>query len=222
MIPRQATLRASGFKHLVLAFVALVLVAACGGGQSADTTPPPPALALQPGSATLGAGTTQKFAASGGQPPYNYSVATGGGSVDSTGLFTAPSSAGAATVKVTDAAGVSLTASVTINAALAMNVRSITLTASSGQTFQFAAVGGSGGGYQYTLVSGSGTISAAGVYSAGNAVGRDTVQARDAQGTTATSDVELLRVRTNGRSTRLPAVGRLSTSPVHSRRPILT
>jgi hypothetical protein len=192
--------------RLISTSIVSTLIVACGGGPG-NTPPPGPPLALQPASATLGAGTTQKFAASGGQQPYSYSVLSGNGAVDSTGLFTAPASAGAATVRVMDAAGASATASVTINAALAMNAGSVTMTASSGQSFQFSGVGGSGSGYQYTLVSGSGTVSAGGLYSVGNSAGRTTVQVRDSQGTTATSTVEVLRIRTNGLVNSMAANG---------------
>jgi hypothetical protein len=200
MLPLRSIARLPRIAWLISTSIVSTLIVACGGGGGGpgNTPPPSPPLTLQPTSATLGAGTTQKFAASGGQQPYSYSVLSGNGTVDSTGLFTAPASAGAATVRVMDAAGASATASVTINGALAMNAGSITMTASSGQSFQFSGVGGSGSGYQYTLVSGSGTISAGGLYSVGNSAGRNTVQVRDSQGTTATSTVEVLRIRTNG------------------------
>jgi hypothetical protein len=178
--------------------IAAALVAACGGGSGGSAPPMPSPLALQPGSVTLGAGTTETFAASGGQLPYGYSIVSGPGAIDSaSGVFTAPTAAGSATVKVTDASGESATASVTINGALAVVPASITMTASSAETLQFAGSGG-GGGYQYSVVSGTGTVDASGAYTAGTVSGRDTVQVRDAQGTVATATVQLVRLRTNG------------------------
>lgn len=192
---------------LISTSIVSTLIAACGGGGSGSSTPPPSPLTLQPTSATIGAGTTQKFTASGGQGPYSYSVANGSGTIDSSGLFTGPSSAGTATVRVTDAAGSSSTASVTTNATLAMNAASITMTASSSQTFQFSGMGGAGAGYQYTLVSGTGSVTADGLYTVGNTPGKDTVQVRDAQGTTASGTVQVVRVRTNGVVNSMAASG---------------
>ena len=184
---------------LVSTSIVATLLAACGGGGSGSpATPPASPLTLQPASATIGAQTTQKFAASGGRQPYSYTVMSGTGTVDSSGLFSAPASAGNATIRVMDADGASSTASVTINAALAMNAASITMTASSGHSFQFSGTGGAGSGYQYTLVSGTGAITADGLYTVGNSPSQDTVQVRDLQGTTASSTVQTLRVRTNG------------------------
>lgn len=199
-LPRVAT--------LVSTCLLSIQIAACGGGGSGGSPPPPNSpLILQPASVTIGATTTQKFAGGGGQIPYSYSVALGGGTIDSSGLFTAPTAPGTTTVKVTDAAGATSTASVTINAPLAMNAASITLTASSSQTFQFSGVGGAGSGYQYTLASGAGSITPDGRYTVGNTPGKETVQVRDAQGTTASSTVEVLRVRTNGVVNSMAASG---------------
>ena len=193
---------------LISTLILSTLIAGCGGGGSGNSAPAPNSpLVLQPTSATIGAGTTQKFAATGGQQPYTYSVISGTGTIDPSGLFTAPASAGTATVRVTDAAGASSTASVTTNASLAMNAPSITMTASSGQSFQFSGTGGAAAGYQYSLVAGSGTITANGLYTVGNTPGKETVQVRDAQGTTASSTIQVLRVRTNGVVNSMAASG---------------
>ena len=150
MSPSRSIARLSRIAVIVLTSILPTLIAACGGGGggsggSGSWVPPPATpLSLQPTSAVLGVGTTQKFAASGGQAPYSYSVSTGTGTVDSSGVFTAPASPGTATVRVVDAAGASSTASVTTNASLAMNAASITMTASSGQSFQFSGMGGAG------------------------------------------------------------------------------
>src|SRR6201996_4677068 len=132
-----------------LTLVATLWIAACGGGGSGGASTAPPTgspLTLSPVTTTVGAGTSETFVASGGQPPYSYSVASGTGAIDSTsGVFTAPSAAGSATLKVTDAGGQNATAAVTINAAFAIVPATITMTASSAKTFQFSGAGGTGG-----------------------------------------------------------------------------
>jgi hypothetical protein len=56
-------------------------------------------------SASLGAGTTLALTAAGGETPYAFSIASGAGSVDGSGVFTAPATAGTTVVEVTDKNG---------------------------------------------------------------------------------------------------------------------
>ena len=65
-------------------------------------------ISVSPNPATLGVGATQHFAASGfdqfgvllsSQPAFTWLMASGGGTVDNTGLYTAPPSAGSASVR---------------------------------------------------------------------------------------------------------------------------
>ncbi len=65
-----------------------------------------PALKLRPGAKTLAVTNTFAFTTLGGNDPLTFSVASGGGTIgSSTGIYTAPASAGSATVLVTDADG---------------------------------------------------------------------------------------------------------------------
>jgi hypothetical protein len=156
------------------------------------------AVGFAPGATTADGGLTLALSGTGGQGPYTYSVVSGAGAVNaSTGLFTAPATAGSTVVLVTDANGG--TSHITINnyAALGITPPSITVTAGAGQTTQFSGTGGSGG-YTYTLVSGPGTLIPAGVYTAVNTSGTATVQITDSLGTNAVATVRSLRIRVNG------------------------
>lgn len=72
------------------------------------------ALTLTPSSATLTAssGQTLLFSAAGGGGPYQFSVASGSGTIDSNGLYTAGNTAGSDVVQVTDTTGGSVSVSV--------------------------------------------------------------------------------------------------------------
>jgi hypothetical protein len=146
------------------------------------------ALTLSPTSKTLAAGGTQTFAASGGVTPYTYSRSAGTGTVDSsTGVYTAPGASGTATVLVTDALGNTASASVTVNAALAISPSSRTVAVNNTITF-----GASGGvsTYAYSILSGSGTIdSSTGVYTAPPSAGTDVVRVSDSIGNTSDATV---------------------------------
>jgi amino acid permease len=63
-------------------------------------------LAISPISATLLINTKCVFTATGGNPPYIFSVAVGGGSIDSSlGIYTAPAVPGDAIIQVRDSEG---------------------------------------------------------------------------------------------------------------------
>jgi hypothetical protein len=179
----------------------VIVLSACGGGSNSNSPPPPPPpdpLSLSPTSATVDAGMTQKFAASGGVPPYTFSITAGQGTVDASGgTFTASSSSGTATIKVADSSGSSKTAQVTVDPMLTLTPGSATVTAGSGRSVQFVAGGGSGG-YKFSVVSGSGTIDANGLYTAGNSAGTAIVQVTDSVGGITPAPILVVRLRTNG------------------------
>ena len=167
-----------------------------GTAQSSVTVNSGPSIAPSP--ATLAVGTSLTFAARGGTPPYTLKLASGGGSFDpATGVYTAPGAPGTATITLTDSLSVAAQVTITINPSLSIVPKSITMTASSGQTYKFSGLGG-GAGYSYSMASGTGTVDATGLYTAGTSIGRDVVQVRDAQGAATAASVQLVRAQTNG------------------------
>ncbi|MBS0419054.1 MAG: delta-60 repeat domain-containing protein [Proteobacteria bacterium] len=180
----------------------VIVLAACGGGSTSNSPPSPPLppdpLSLSPTSATVDAGMTQKFAASGGVPPYTFTITAGQGTMDASGgTFTAPTSSGTATIKVADSSGSSMTAQVTVDPRLTLTPGSATVTAGTGRSVQFVAGGGSGG-YKFSVASGSGTIDANGLYTTGNTAGTDIVQVTDSVGGITPASILVVRIRTNG------------------------
>lgn len=114
-------------------FVLLVaLLASCGGGGGGDagpatqTTP----VTISPSTATVEAGNTQAFSASGGSGSYIFTVSSGIGSINSGGLYTAPQTTGSATITVSDSQGRSATSTVQIVAPAAPTAPTLSLSAS--------------------------------------------------------------------------------------------
>jgi len=177
------------------AMVTLEVTDSKGATAQALITVNAPLVANQP-TTTVGGGTSLPIGAAGGQGPFTYKVTSGGGSVDASGRFTAPATAGTSVVSITDSLGSSTLVTITINPPLSITPASATLTASSGQTTLFVGINGVPP-YQYSLVSGSGTVSAQGVYTVGTVSGLSAVQVTDGQGTTATAPVRALRIRVN-------------------------
>ncbi len=97
-------------------------------GQSADaavTIRPP--LRITPPGFVLPVGMSVTFAGADGVPPYAFQLVSGGGAVSAGGGYTAPDSAGTATVRVTDARGNGADAVVTVVLGLAMNPKGTSL-----------------------------------------------------------------------------------------------
>lgn len=134
---------------------------------------------ISPTSITLAAGNSTTFSANGGPAPYVYSVTSGGthGSVNSsTGLLTT-TSAGSITVRVTDNAGNTADATVTVNAALQITPSTKTLAVNN--NFTFGQTGGVGP-YAYSVTSGGGSVnSSTGAFTAGSSPGTSTVRVTD-------------------------------------------
>jgi hypothetical protein len=142
---------------------------------------------ISPTAVTLAVNETQTFTASSGLAPYAYSIVSGAGSVNaSTGVFTAPASAGTTVVRVTDSLSQTADATVTVVAALSISPPSVTLAINNSQTFTAA---GGIGPYTYALVSGTGSITAGGVYTAPAAAGSAVVKVTDSGGRTANATI---------------------------------
>jgi hypothetical protein len=141
-------------------------------------------LSLDPTDVVVPAGATLTFTADGGIPPYAWSVFSGVGSIDAdSGDYLASLSTGAAVVRVTDAAGSTADADVTVEElveGLTITPSAITVTVNA--AVQFGAVGGTGS-YAYDFAgTGSGSPDlnpATGYYVAGSVPGTDTVRVSD-------------------------------------------
>jgi hypothetical protein len=141
-------------------------------------------LTLGPASVTLTVNSTLTFAASGGSPPYIFSVVSGSGTINATtGEYTAPVSASTDIVQVTDSKGATATSTVTITATGALTIIPSNITVAVNNGLTFMATGGIPP-YTFSLTatgSGSPTINVPtpGVYVAGGSPGTDTVQVQD-------------------------------------------
>lgn len=159
------------------------------GNTSDATVTINPALAISPSSKTMAINNTFTFGATGGVSPYSYSLVSGVGSIDASGVYTAPNSTGTATVRVTDSLGNTSDASITVNPALTIDPSTKTLAVNN--TFTFAGVDGAPT-YTYSIVAGGGTInSSTGQYTAPNAAGTATIRVTDSMNNTADASVTI-------------------------------
>jgi hypothetical protein len=143
---------------------------------------------LSPEARTVAVGNGFSFSASGGTAPYTYSILSGLGSIHpKTGSFTAGGSAGTTVVQVADAEGATASATVTVNAALAISPA--TTTAYPGDSKTFSSTGGVEP-ITYSLNSGSGTLSSS-TFNRDWSVGSASVKATDSIGNTSTATVTL-------------------------------
>src|SRR5579859_8009036 len=149
--------RQLGRVRLALLTVGILVLAACGGGGGAA---PPPPLTLSSPSSSLGAGTTLALTAAGGQTPYTFSIASGAGTIGSTGIFTAPATAGTTVVEVTDKNGATAKTSLQITVVAFANA---TASVDSGTTTAQTAAGGAPP-YMYSIAAGGGSIDASGQF----------------------------------------------------------
>ena len=140
------------------------------------------ALVISPSSQSLSLNATQAFSTTGGVTPITFSMASGLGSVDSSGLFTAPSSPGTNIVRATDSLGNTSDATVTVYGALGISPTSLTVAVNN--TVSFSA-GGGVGPYSYSIFSGGGSINATtGFFTAPAGAGSVTVRVTDSMGAT--------------------------------------
>jgi len=190
---------------MLLAVLALAALAGCKQfsffsvlGDRLHDTP----LAISPATVTVPLSGSVIFSATGGQPPYSFSLASGSGTINSgTGLYTAPATTGTASVRVTDAQATHSDAAVNITGTagpLAISPTSVTM--GPGGSLTFVASGGTAP-YLFSLTatgSGSPSInSSTGAYTAGASTGTDSVQVQDALSATANATITVTAVQTN-------------------------
>lgn len=145
------------------------------------------ALQIIPSEVAMSIHGNKNFGVVGGVPPIQWEIESGEGSFDSgLGVFHAPGSSGTAVIKATDSLGNEARAFVQINDELLINPPLLELATNS--IFNFKASGGVPP-YSFQLKSGTGSVSAAGVYTAPATVGEAEVLVTDADGATATSKV---------------------------------
>lgn len=165
---------------------ATVRVTDATGSSANATVTINPALAISPTTQTIITNSTLNFSATGGVSPYSYSVVSGVGSINSSsGVFSAGSTPGSSTVRVTDAKGNISEATVTVNPGLSLSSAGGVTVISQVDTLGFSASGGFAA-YTYSIFSGPGTInSSSGLYTA---VTSGAVTVRVTDSTNATSD----------------------------------
>jgi|GEM_PF-2017750 len=148
-----------------------------------------PALKILPNLKVIGASTQQLFTSTGGAQPYTFSIRSGGGSITSSGNYSAPSTAQTVIIDVTDSLGSKATSTITVTEALSITPKTKNLTRRS--NFTFSASGGISP-YTYRLVSGGGSIQpTSGVYVAPSATGIAVIEARDASGHLAEASIQI-------------------------------
>lgn len=133
-------------------------------------------LETNPGDFSIVINKTQQIQNSGGLSPYSYEVTAGAGTINSSGLYTAPSTTGTAQVTVKDSLNRTKVLNINIVPELSLVAANINVTAN--KTLQFTASGGLPP-YSYSVVSGGGEISSTGLYTAGNNAGTATIKVKD-------------------------------------------
>ncbi len=170
---------------------------------------------ISPKTATLNPGQTQQFAATvSGTANTAVTWTATGGTISSSGLFTAGSTAGTAfTVTAASVADTTKkdTATVTVQAppAISVTISPKSTTVNTGQTQQFTAAVSGSANTAVTWTATGGTISSSGLYTAGTSVGSFSVTAKSAADPTK-SDTATVSVVNNGGLPGLPPVPRQS------------
>jgi hypothetical protein len=122
-----------------------------------------PPLTILPSAATILEGGTIDFAATGGTPPYTFSMKSGDGEVTTSGAYKA-GAAGTDEVQVEDDGGITVVANIVVQAVPELTISPSAITLLDGDETTFTASGGSPP-YAFTVVApGPGTIDGNGLY----------------------------------------------------------
>ncbi|MBL8784264.1 MAG: hypothetical protein JNJ59_05125, partial [Deltaproteobacteria bacterium] len=162
---------------------AVVRVSDQSGNQS-DATLTISAFALLPTAPKIATNGQVTFSASGGTAPYTYAITSGLGTI-ANGVYTAPSSPGTATVRVTSQNGWTASTTVTIYAPLVIAPASPLVMVDRTQTFTTT---GGYGAVAFSKESGEGTLDGA-TFTAPSDEGAAVIRATDSLGNTADSSV---------------------------------
>lgn len=158
------------------------------GTQSSATVTIYNTLTLSPTDVTLAVGGTQQFTASGGYGALTYALVSGAGSIDASGLYTAPANATTAVIEVSDSIGNSLQANIEVVSSLTITPKNIYLPIGS-TVNAYAAVLGTAP-YTFSVDSGGGSINpSSGVYTASSTAGTGVVRVTDSLSTTDATNV---------------------------------
>ena len=153
-----------------------------------------PQLTISPASAYVVTDSDLTITGVDGVPPYTYAVVSGLGSMDPTmGIYTAASTTGTATVRVTDSMNHTADSTLTIYNELTMAPLSVTMAVSTTQNFTAS------GGYgvlTYSVYAGDGSIDSSGVYTASASGGSVTVRVTDTIGNTVDAAVNVVSTLT--------------------------
>ena len=146
---------------------------------------------ISPVSITLYTNNTATFTALGGIKPYSFSVVSGSGTINAeTGFYTAPGSAGADTVRVTDAQNNTSEALVTVLAPFRLKPSAIMITTT--YSYTFSPTGGKPP-YSFAVIFGDGTVNPdTGEYTAPATAGTDIVEASDSAGNSETVTITVV------------------------------
>jgi streptogramin lyase len=154
----------------------------------------PAPLAIAPATATVDPGFQTAFSATGGTPPYLWSLSTNnsGGSITSAGVYTAGGTGNVTDiVTVTDSLGATASAIITVPTRLTItNGAGDNVNAAAGAQVTLTASGGAGP-YTWTMTTNGsgGSVTPGGDYTAGPSGGTDTITVTDANGGTSTITV---------------------------------
>jgi len=169
-----------------------------GRGISATATisvQEPQHVSIMPALVAVKTSSATWFTAVGGQSPYVFTQLSGSGSMSAAGLYTAGASSETAVVMVTDALGVTSSATVTVVADGVLGLNATATSVEEGKTAIFSAYGGTPD-YYYSLStcgSGGNINGVTGEYTAGHVVGSniDTVLVADSEMPSATVELNV-------------------------------